>query len=114
MDDAVAERIKQEINEAPVVLFMKGTPVFPQCGFSAAVVQILSHLNVKFKGIDVLQDPGIRQGIKDFSNWPTIPQLYVKGEFIGGCDIVLEMHNGGELEQLFKDRGLLLSPPEGS
>ena len=100
MDDTVAARIKQEIDDNPVVLFMKGTPVFPQCGFSAAVVQILSHLNVKFKGVDVLQDPGIRQGIKDFSDWPTIPQLYVKGEFVGGCDIVREMHERGELAPL--------------
>jgi monothiol glutaredoxin len=89
-----------------VVLFMKGSPVFPQCGFSAAVVQILSHLGVKFKGIDVLQDPGLRQGIKDFSSWPTIPQLYVKGEFVGGCDIVREMAETGELEQLFTEKGV--------
>ena len=85
---------------------MKGSPVFPQCGFSAAVVQILSHLGVKFKGIDVLQDPGLRQGIKDFSSWPTIPQLYVKGEFVGGCDIVREMAETGELEQLFTEKGV--------
>ena len=85
---------------------MKGTPVFPQCGFSAAVVQILSHLGIKFKGIDVLQDPGLRQGIKDFSSWPTVPQLYVKGEFVGGCDIVREMAETGELEQLFTEKGV--------
>ena len=91
MDDAISQRISQEIAENDVVLFMKGTPVFPQCGFSATVVQVLSHLGVKFKGIDVLQDPGLRQGIKDFSDWPTIPQLYVKGEFVGGCDIIREM-----------------------
>jgi monothiol glutaredoxin len=106
MDETVAARIKQEIGDNQVVLFMKGSPVFPQCGFSAAVVQILSHLNVKFKGVDVLQDPGIRQGIKDFSNWPTIPQLYVKGEFVGGCDIVREMFQAGELQSLLKDRGV--------
>ena len=106
MDETVAARIKQEIADNQVVLFMKGTPVFPQCGFSAAVVQILSHLNVKFKGVDVLQDPGIRQGIKDFSNWPTIPQLYVKGEFVGGCDIVREMYEQGELQQLLEDKGI--------
>ena len=110
MDDAVAERIKQEINEAPVVLFMKGTPVFPQCGFSAAVVQVLSHLNVKFKSVDVLQDPGIRQGIKDFSNWPTIPQLYVKGEFIGGCDIIREMFQTGELQEFLQTNGIDVKP----
>jgi monothiol glutaredoxin len=98
--NTVFEQIRGEVEGHDVVLFMKGSPVFPQCGFSAAVVQILSHLGVKFKGIDVLQDPGLRQGIKDFSSWPTIPQLYVKGEFVGGCDIVREMAETGELEQL--------------
>ena len=83
MNTPVAERIQQDIKENDVVLFMKGTPVFPQCGFSAAVVQVLSHLGVRFKGINVLEDPGLRQGIKDFSSWPTVPQLYVKGEFVG-------------------------------
>ena len=106
MDNPVFEQIRGEIDGQEVVLFMKGTPVFPQCGFSAAVVQILSHLGVKFKGIDVLQDPGLRQGIKEFSNWPTIPQLYVKGEFVGGCDIVREMAETGELEQLFAEKGV--------
>ena len=102
----VFDRIKQDISDNTVVLFMKGTPVFPQCGFSAAVVQILTHLGVKFKGIDVLSDPEIRQGIKEFSSWPTIPQLYVKGEFVGGCDIVREMFQGGELQSLLKEKGL--------
>src|SRR6202035_4579422 len=102
MDSTTQDRIRQQVEEAPVVLFMKGTPVFPQCGFSAAVVQILSHLGVKFKGIDVLTDPEIRQGIKEFSAWPTIPQLYVKGEFIGGCDIIREMFETGELQQVFE------------
>ena len=102
----VFDRIKQDIADNPVVLFMKGTPVFPQCGFSAAVVQILTHLGVKFKGIDVLSDPEIRQGIKEFSSWPTIPQLYVKGEFIGGCDIVREMFETGELKELFEEKGV--------
>lgn len=83
---------------------MKGTPVFPQCGFSAAVVQILSEMGVKFKAVDVLKDAEIRQGIKEFSNWPTIPQLYVKGEFIGGCDIIKEMFEQGELEGFFNER----------
>jgi monothiol glutaredoxin len=106
MDNTAHERIRQDIAENPVVLFMKGTPVFPQCGFSAAVVQILSHFGVKFKGIDVLADPEIRQGIKEFSNWPTIPQLYVKGEFVGGCDIVREMFQSGELQQLFEEKGV--------
>ena len=91
------DRIKQDISGNDVVLYMKGTPVFPQCGFSAAVVQVLTHLGVKFKGIDVLTDPSLRQGIKEFSSWPTIPQLYVKGEFVGGCDIVREMHGSGEI-----------------
>ena len=106
MDDTVQQRIRQDVAETPVVLFMKGSPVFPQCGFSAAVVQILSHLGVKLKGIDVLSDPEIRQGIKEFSNWPTIPQLYVKGEFVGGCDIVREMFETGELQQLFEQKGV--------
>jgi monothiol glutaredoxin len=106
MDDTVQQRIAQDVTDYPVVLFMKGTPVFPQCGFSAAVVQILSHLGVKFKGIDVLADPEIRQGIKEFSNWPTIPQLYLKGEFVGGCDIVREMFETGELQQLFEQKGV--------
>jgi monothiol glutaredoxin len=105
-DQTVLDRIKGEVTSNPVVLYMKGSPVFPQCGFSAAVVQILTHLGVKFKGIDVLQDPAIRQGIKDYSSWPTIPQLYVKGEFIGGCDIVREMFESGELQDLLKNKGI--------
>jgi monothiol glutaredoxin len=105
-DTTVADRIKQDIADNPVVLFMKGTPVFPQCGFSARVVQILTQLGVKFKGIDVLADPEIRQGIKEFSNWPTIPQLYVKGEFVGGCDIVSEMYDNGELKQVLTGKGV--------
>ena len=99
-DPVVSDRIKQDVTDNPVVLYMKGTPVFPQCGFSAAVVQILSELGVKFKGIDVLSDPALRHGIKAFSDWPTVPQLYVKGEFVGGCDIVGEMYETGELTQL--------------
>jgi len=114
MDDTVQQRIRQDISETPVVLFMKGSPVFPQCGFSAAVVQILSHIGVKFKGIDVLSDPGIRQGIKEFSNWPTIPQLYVKGEFVGGCDIIREMFQAGELQQLFADKGVTTAAPSSA
>ena len=105
-ESPITERIKQEVNDNDIVLFMKGSPVFPQCGFSAAVVQVLSELNVKFKGIDVLEDPSVRQGIKEFSNWPTIPQLYVKGEFIGGCDIIREMHDTGELQTLISDKGI--------
>ncbi|HUC11210.1 MAG TPA: Grx4 family monothiol glutaredoxin [Stellaceae bacterium] len=106
MDTIVHDRIQQEITDTPVVLFMKGSPVFPQCGFSAAVVQILSQMGVKFKGVDVLSDPEVRQGIKEFSSWPTIPQLYVKGEFIGGCDIVREMYETGELKQVFEEKGV--------
>ncbi|HEV2301138.1 MAG TPA: Grx4 family monothiol glutaredoxin [Stellaceae bacterium] len=106
MDSTVHERIRQDIADNTVVLYMKGSPVFPQCGFSAAVVQILSHMGVKFKGIDVLSDPAIRQGVKEFSNWPTIPQLYVKGEFVGGCDIVREMYETGELKQVLEEKGV--------
>ena len=105
-ENPVHARIRQEIQENPVVLFMKGTPMFPQCGFSAAVVQALTNLGVKFKGIDVLSDPGLREGIKQFANWPTIPQLYVGGEFIGGCDIVREMYTSGELQQLLDQKGV--------
>jgi len=104
----VHKRIDDEVKANPVLLFMKGTPVFPQCGFSAAVVQILSHLNVKFKAIDVLKDPDIRQGIKDYSNWPTIPQLYVKGEFVGGADIIREMFENDELVPFFAEKGIAL------
>ena len=106
MENIIHERILQDVTDNPVVLFMKGSPVFPQCGFSAAVVQMLSHLGVKFKGIDVLADPGIRQGIKEFSNWPTIPQHYVKGEFVGGCDIIREMFETGELKELLAKNGV--------
>jgi len=103
---SVVDRIKSDISENDVVLYMKGTPIFPQCGFSAAVVGVLSHLGVKFKGINILEDAELRQGIKDFSNWPTIPQLYVKGEFVGGCDIVREMYQSGELQQILGQKGI--------
>jgi monothiol glutaredoxin len=106
------EKIAKDVAENDVMLFMKGTPVFPQCGFSAAVVQILSELGVKFKSVDVLKDPEVRQGIKEFSNWPTIPQLYVKGEFVGGCDIVREMFEQGELESFFAEKGIALQKVE--
>ena len=105
-DNPIFERIKDEVDSSEVVLFMKGSPVFPQCGFSAAVVQALTLMGVKFKGIDVLQDSEIRDGIKQFANWPTIPQLYVKGEFVGGCDIIREMHDTGELQTLINDKGI--------
>ena len=106
MENVVFDRIREEITDSDVVLFMKGTPVFPQCGFSAAVAQVLTVMGVKYKGVNVLDDPGIREGIKSFSNWPTIPQLYVKGEFVGGCDIVREMYDSGELQQLLADKGV--------
>ena len=120
----VIQRIQQDIRDNDVVLYMKGTPVFPQCGFSAAMIQVLSELGVKFKSFDVqvaqilnhlgvdfkdinvLEDMSVRDGVKAYSNWPTIPQLYVKGEFIGGCDIVREMHASGELREVFSTRGI--------
>lgn len=108
MADPTQERIANEVSTNDVLLFMKGTPVFPQCGFSAAAVQILSNLGVKFKAIDVLKDPEIRAGIKEFSNWPTIPQLYVKGEFVGGCDIMREMYETNELAPFLSERGIAL------
>ena len=101
LDDGVKSRIEKEISSNEVVLFMKGTPVFPQCGFSSMVSQVLSHIGVEFKGVDVLAEPTLRDGIKSYSDWLTIPQLYVKGEFIGGCDIVKEMYENGELQELF-------------
>jgi monothiol glutaredoxin len=98
----INDKIKDIINKNDVVLFMKGTPEMPQCGFSMTVCNILKELKVKFNGINVLADPEIRQGIKDFSNWPTVPQLFVKGEFIGGCDIAKEMYEKGELQKIIK------------
>lgn len=106
MDPNVANRIRTDVETNDVVLYMKGTPVFPQCGFSSQAVQIMNMLGVTFKSVDVLADPSIRQGIKDYSNWPTIPQLYIKGEFVGGCDIMREMYQSGELQQLLTDKGV--------
>lgn len=105
----VSEQIKKDISDNDVVLYMKGTPVQPMCGFSAMAVQILSHMGVKFKGVNVLEDANLRQGIKEFANWPTIPQLYVKGEFVGGCDIMREMYESGELEELMKTKSVAVS-----
>lgn len=105
-DNPVFDRIRKDIDENDVVVFMKGTPVFPQCGFSSQVVQVLTYLGVKFKSVNVLEDMDIRQGIKEFSDWPTIPQLYVKGEFVGGCDIVREMFQSGELTELLDQKGI--------
>ena len=109
MADTVFQRIQGEIDANPVMLFMKGNAMFPQCGFSARVVQILSHMQVPFQTVNVLEDAELREGIKVFSNWPTIPQLYVKGELVGGCDIVTEMFQSGELETLLPDRARLIA-----
>ena len=106
MDD-INKKIKMIIETNNIVLFMKGTPESPQCGFSMAVSNILKHLNVKFEGVNVLESNEIRQGIKDFTDWPTIPQLYIKGEFVGGCDIVKEMYEKGELKKLLENKSLL-------
>ena len=106
MTDAVQQRIADIVNSNDVVLFMKGTPLFPQCGFSSRAIAILEHLGVSYETVDVLQDQLIRQGIKSFSDWPTIPQLYVKGEFVGGSDIMMEMYEAGELQQLLTDGGV--------
>jgi len=105
-DNPTFDRIKQDITDNEIVLYMKGSPVFPQCGFSAAVVQILTHLSVPFKGIDILADPELREGVKVYSSWPTIPQLYVKGEFVGGCDIIREMFETGELIEYMNTNGI--------
>jgi monothiol glutaredoxin len=104
----VQARIAEDVKSNDVLLYMKGTPVFPQCGFSAMAVQILSNLGAKFKAVDVLADPEVRDGIKAFSNWPTIPQLYIKGEFVGGADIMREMFEGGELKSLLTEKGVVL------
>ena len=106
MDNPIFVEIQNHIDGSEVMLFMKGTPLFPQCGFSARVVQILKHAGVPFASVNVLETPEIREGIKEFSNWPTIPQLYVKGEFIGGCDIVTEMFQSGELQALLSQKGI--------
>jgi len=106
MSEDVNARIDQTVKAADVLLFMKGTPLFPQCGFSSRAISILDHLGVEYATVDVLQDQEIRQGIKSYSDWPTIPQLYVKGEFIGGSDIMMEMYESGELSDLLADKGI--------
>ena len=100
------EQIEKTVNENDVVLYMKGTPVFPQCGFSSTVVQVFDYLGVEYASVNVLEDMGIRQGIKEFNNWPTIPQVFLKGEFVGGCDIVREMFESGELQALLKEKDI--------
>ena len=107
---SIQDEIKQELAGTEVVLFMKGTPQMPMCGFSGQVVQILDYLGVAYKGVNVLANEEIRQGVKEFSNWPTIPQLYVKGEFVGGCDILKEMYQSGELEAFLTEKGIVLQP----
>ncbi|MBT6442186.1 MAG: Grx4 family monothiol glutaredoxin [Alphaproteobacteria bacterium] len=109
-NNPVYERIRETVSGNDVVVFMKGTPVFPQCGFSALVVQVMTLLGVQFKGINVLEDPEVRDGIKAFSDWPTIPQLYVKGEFVGGCDIIKEMYEAGEIQSFFDSKGIATQP----
>ncbi len=109
MTDAVQQRIAEIVTGNDVVLFMKGTPLFPQCGFSSRAIAILEHLGVAYETVDVLQDQAVRQGIKGYSDWPTIPQLYVKGEFVGGSDIMMEMYEAGELQQLMTDQGVAAS-----
>ncbi|HPD83082.1 MAG TPA: Grx4 family monothiol glutaredoxin [Alphaproteobacteria bacterium] len=106
MENVIFDQIRKEINSNDIVLYMKGTAVFPQCGFSAAVVQILTQMGVNFKDINVLEDTIIREGIKEFTQWPTIPQLYIKGEFVGGCDIVREMYETGELQDLIDSHNI--------
>ena len=108
---AIAQFIGNEVKSNDVVLFMKGTPGFPQCGFSGQVVQILDYLGVDYKGVNVLTSDELRQGIKEYSQWPTIPQLYVKGEFVGGCDIIREMFQAGELQKMFAEKGVTLGAP---
>ncbi len=109
MTAEVQDRIQGLVDASDVLLFMKGSPLFPQCGFSSRAIAILNHLGVEFDSVDVLQDQGVRQGIKAFSDWPTIPQLYVKGEFVGGSDIMMEMYESGELAQLLADKGVTAS-----
>ena len=106
MTDTIHDRIGQLVSTTPVVLFMKGTPMFPQCGFSSTAVSILERLGVEFEGVDVLADPAIRQGVKDYSEWPTVPQLYIAGEFVGGSDIMMEMYQAGELTAMIEQAGI--------
>ena len=110
MDTSILTRIQNDVESNQVMLYMKGTPVFPQCGFSAAVVAVLNNVGVEYHSVNVLEDPGVREGIKEYANWPTIPQLYVDGEFVGGCDIIREMYETGELTQYLTDNGVAVRP----
>jgi len=110
MDTSILSRIQSDVEANPVMLYMKGTPVFPQCGFSAAVVAVLNNMGVEYHSVNVLEDPGVRQGIKEYANWPTIPQLYVNGEFVGGCDIIREMYENGELGPYLSENGIAVRP----
>ena len=110
MDTSILTRIQNDVESNQVMLYMKGTPVFPPCGFSAAVVAVLNNVGVEYHSVNVLEDPGVRQGIKEYANWPTIPQLYVNGEFVGGCDIIREMYETGELTQYLTDNGVAVRP----
>ncbi|MBT4880719.1 MAG: Grx4 family monothiol glutaredoxin [Alphaproteobacteria bacterium] len=106
MTEPIHAVIQKDIKDNDIVLYMKGTPKLPMCGFSSVVAQILEHLKAPYKSVNVMEDPDVREGIKTFSDWPTIPQLYVKGEFIGGCDIIREMYESGELEELYQEKGI--------
>ena len=110
MDTSILTRIQNDVESNQVMLYMKGTPVFPQCGFSAAVVAVLNNVGGEYHSVNVLEDPGVREGIKEYANWPTIPQLYVNGEFVGGCDIIREMYETGELTQYLTDNGVAVRP----
>ena len=110
MDTSILSRIQSDVESNQVMLYMKGTPVFPQCGFSAAVVAVLNNVGVEYHSVNVLEDPGVREGIKEYTNWPTIPQLYVNGEFVGGCDIIREMYETGELTEMFQTHGINVQP----
>ncbi len=109
MTNPTANRIKETVSNNDIVLYMKGTPTFPQCGFSSTVVQIFDYLGAQYASVNVLEDADIRQGVKDYNNWPTVPQIFVKGEFVGGCDIMKEMFETGELKALLEDKGIALS-----
>ncbi len=111
---AIHDRLQSIVDQNDVVLFMKGTPDFPQCGFSGQVVQILNYLGVKYEGVNCLENDEIRQGVKEFSNWPTLPQLYLKGEFVGGCDIVREMFQSGDLANALAEKGIAFKVPAGA